>query len=139
MPLPPYMNREAEKSDTDRFQTVYAKHDGSVAAPTAGLHFDAELLSKLKAKGVDVAEVTLHVGAGTFQPVKVEDITKHNMHSEIIELNQTTIDKINKAKSNGGRVVAVGTTSVRVLESVARRGELKPYIGETNIFIYPGF
>lgn len=139
IPLPHYMSRKPNKKDTERYQTVYAKHEGSVAAPTAGLHFNNELISKLKQKGISIAEVTLHVGAGTFKPVQTNDITEHVMHSELLEINQTTIDKIKLTKDKGGRVIAVGTTSVRVLESVAALGSLKPFVGETDIFIYPGF
>jgi len=140
MPLPPYMNREAAENDKSRYQTVFAKHPGAVAAPTAGLHFDDKILHEIKEKGVDTAYVTLHVGAGTFQPIRVDNILEHKMHSERIDVDQETIDKIIAAKARGGRIVAVGTTVVRSLESVIReQGELKPYAGETDIFIYPGY
>lgn len=139
LPLPPYMEREPEALDVDRYQTVFARDPGAVAAPTAGLHFDAALIDSLTAKGVDTAFVTLHVGAGTFQPLRVEDIKKHKMHSERITIPQTTVDKINTAKKNNKRVVAVGTTVMRALETVARNGEISAFNGETDIFIYPGF
>lgn len=139
IPLPPYIDRADEKFDRNRYQTVYAKHDGSVAAPTAGLHFDEELLTKLTKKGINFGFVTLHVGAGTFQPVRVEDIKSHKMHAEVIEVSEKTCDLINKTKSQGGRIIAVGTTSVRCLETAAQNGSIEPYYGETNIFIYPGY
>ena len=139
IPLPPYIERQDGEDDQDRYQTVYAKHEGAVAAPTAGLHFDDELLASLKQQGVDTAFVTLHVGAGTFQPVKVDDIKTHTMHSEYYEVNQETVDKIKQVKSAGGRVIAVGTTAVRSLESAARGGEIKALKEDTDIFIYPGF
>ena len=138
MPLPPYI-KEALK-EKDKYQTVYAKHDGSAAAPTAGLHFTEELLEKIKEKGIEIANVTLHVGIGTFRPVKVENIEEHNMHSEHYYIKQEDVDKINNAKKNGNRVIAVGTTSCRVLESVAdENGYLKAVENDTNIFIYPGY
>ena len=144
MPLPPYIDRPDEDADKERYQTVYNKNPGAVAAPTAGLHFDLAILDKLKAKGVDSAFVTLHVGAGTFQPVKVDNILDHQMHSEYAEVSQLVVDKIKKTKAAGGRVIAVGTTSVRSVESAAHvtlaKGlELAPYFSETNIFIYPGY
>jgi len=139
VPLPPYIERIDGKEDLIRYQTVYAKNDGAVAAPTAGLHFDEPLLSNLNSYGVDHAFVTLHVGAGTFQPVKVEDIKDHQMHSEYFEVCQETVDKIVSTKANGGRIVAVGTTAVRTLESIALQGELSSAKGDTDIFIYPGF
>ena len=139
IPLPPYIERIDEKEDLIRYQTVYAKNDGAVAAPTAGLHFDEPLLSNLNSYGVDHAFVTLHVGAGTFQPVKVEDIKDHQMHSEYFEVCQETVDKIVTTKANGGRIVAVGTTAVRTLESIALQGKLSSTKGDTDIFIYPGF
>ncbi len=139
VPLPPYINRIDGKEDLIRYQTVYAKNDGAVAAPTAGLHFDEPLLSNLNSYGVDHAFVTLHVGAGTFQPVKVEDIKDHQMHSEYFEVCQETVDKIVSTKANGGRIVAVGTTAVRTLESIALQGALCSAKGDTDIFIYPGF
>ena len=131
----------AEKlKDKDRYQTVYAKELGSAAAPTAGLHFTEELLEKIKQKGVEIANVTLHVGIGTFRPVKVENVEDHQMHSEHYYIKQEDVDKINKAKKNGKRVIAVGTTSCRVLESVAdENGMLKEIEGDTSIFIYPGY
>lgn len=139
MPLPPYIQRSDELSDQERYQTVYAKHPGAVAAPTAGLHFDEQLLQQLKDKGVEFAFVTLHVGAGTFQPVRVENITEHVMHAEYIEVSAEVCEKVKQAKKNGKRVIAVGTTSVRCLETAAQSGEIKPYSGDTKIFIYPGF
>lgn len=139
MPLPPYMQREDETADKERYQTRYAKVLGAVAAPTAGLHFDDELLVKIKAKGVNTAELTLHVGAGTFQPVKVEDISEHKMHSEWVSLSAEVVEKVKQAKAVGGRVIAVGTTSVRSLESAALSGEISQFAGDTDIFIYPGF
>jgi S-adenosylmethionine:tRNA ribosyltransferase-isomerase len=139
MPLPPYIERADESSDQDRYQTVYAKRDGAVAAPTAGLHFTDILLEALSSKGVNMAEVTLHVGSGTFKPVKDDDIRDHAMHSEWFEISEEVVEKIRQTKAQGGRVVAVGTTSVRTLESAAVDGELKACSGDTNIFIYPGF
>jgi len=139
VPLPPYIERIDSKEDLVRYQTVYAKNDGAVAAPTAGLHFDELLLTKLKKQGVDYAFVTLHVGAGTFQPVKVDDIENHKMHSEQYQINLKTVDKIKHAKANGGRIIAVGTTAVRTLESAFVEGELTSQKGDTDIFIYPGF
>lgn len=140
MPLPPYIERADGAADKTSYQTVYAKHDGSVAAPTAGLHFTDELLTALAARGVKTAFVTLHVGAGTFQPVKVEDTDAHVMHREPIEIGQAACDVINAARAAGGKVIAVGTTSLRILESVADAdGMLKPFVGETGIFITPGY
>ena len=139
IPLPPYINREDSKEDQSRYQTVYAKNDGAVAAPTAGLHFDEMLLSSLENQGINHTFVTLHVGAGTFQPVKVEDIESHKMHSEYYEISTETIDKIEQAKALGGRIIAVGTTAVRALESASVNGSLKHQKGDTDIFIYPGF
>ena len=138
VPLPPYIHNKLE--DAERYQTVYSKWNGSSAAPTAGLHFTPELLDAIRAKGVSVAEVTLHVGLGTFRPVKEENILEHKMHSEYYKITQETCDKINQAKRNGGRVIAVGTTSCRVLESVAKEnGEIFSEEGNTEIFIYPGY
>ncbi len=138
MPLPPYITEKL--NDKERYQTVYSKDTGSAAAPTAGLHFTNELLDKIKAKGVDIAEVTLHVGLGTFRPVKVDDVTNHKMHSEHYMMSAETADKINFTKKNGGRVFAVGTTSCRTLESIATfNGEIKACDGNTDIFIYPGY
>lgn len=162
MPLPPYMHREDETQDLERYQTVYAKQEGSVAAPTAGLHFDEELLKNIRAKGVESATVTLHVGSGTFQPVRVDNIQDHIMHKEWFSLPQETCDAINACKKRGGRVIAVGTTTVRTLESAARQQRnagaappclpiidstpattgglpLQPMENDTDIFIYPGF
>ena len=139
VPLPPYIERSDEKRDINRYQTVYAKKDGAVAAPTAGLHFDKILLSELTNYGVKHDFVTLHVGAGTFQPVKTEEIENHRMHSEFFEVNQDTIEKIKNTKASGGRVVAVGTTAVRTLESIALHKDITAQKGETDIFIYPGF
>lgn len=138
MPLPPYIDRPDEDSDRERYQTVYAERAGAVAAPTAGLHFDEALLETIRAKGVDTAFVTLHVGAGTFQPVRVERIEDHHMHREWLEVSQAVVDAVAACKARGGRVVAVGTTSVRSLESAARDGQLKAFSGDTDIFIYPG-
>lgn len=138
MPLPPYIHESLK--DNDRYQTVYAKYEGSAAAPTAGLHFTPELFEKIKAKGIDVANVTLHVGIGTFRPVKVENVEEHHMHSEHFYIKQEDADKINTAKKNGKRVIAVGTTSCRVLETIAdENGMVKPTEGDTQIFIYPGY
>jgi S-adenosylmethionine:tRNA ribosyltransferase-isomerase len=139
MPLPPYIERADEALDKEQYQTVYGHIPGAVAAPTAGLHFDEALLTNIKAKGVKIAEVTLHVGAGTFQPVRVDNILEHHMHSEWLEVSQDICDVIQATKDKGGRVVAVGTTVVRSLETAAKSGELKPYSGQTNLFIYPGF
>ncbi len=139
LPLPPYIERAAAEPDEARYQTVYARESGSVAAPTAGLHFDDELLAKLRKMGVGTAWVTLHVGAGTFQPVRTEDLAAHRMHSERYVLPQATADAIEATRRNGGRVVAVGTTSVRVLESAALEGGLKVGAGETALFVTPGF
>jgi S-adenosylmethionine:tRNA ribosyltransferase-isomerase len=139
MPLPPYIQRAADAADRERYQTVYAREAGAVAAPTAGLHFDAGLFARLAAKGVEVADVTLHVGAGTFQPVREDDITRHRMHSEWLRVPAETVAVIEAARARGGRVVAIGTTVVRSLESAASSGRLAPYAGETQIFIYPGF
>lgn len=139
IPLPPYFNRAPEESDKERYQTVYAKHKGSVAAPTAGLHFDADIIQQLQAKNIEMDYVTLHVGAGTFAPVRVEEITQHRMHAEYIEVSEALCDKVIKTKNQGGRVIAVGTTSARCLETASRSGVIKPFTGDTDIFIYPGF
>ncbi|NWL79861.1 tRNA preQ1(34) S-adenosylmethionine ribosyltransferase-isomerase QueA [Pseudomonas taiwanensis] len=138
MPLPPYIDRPDEDADRERYQTVYARHAGAVAAPTAGLHFDQDLLAAIAAKGVKSAFVTLHVGAGTFQPVRVERIEDHHMHCEWLEVGQDVVDAVAACRARGGRVVAVGTTSVRSLESAARDGQLKAFSGDTDIFLYPG-
>lgn len=138
MPLPPYITHQLK--DKNRYQTVYAKYDGSAAAPTAGLHFTKELLNEVKEKGVDIAEVTLHVGLGTFRPVKVDNVLDHHMHSEFYMVSQEATDKINNAKKNGGRIISVGTTSTRTLESAAdENGMLHECSGWTDIFIYPGY
>jgi S-adenosylmethionine:tRNA ribosyltransferase-isomerase len=139
LPLPPYITHNAEQEDEERYQTVYAKHAGAVAAPTAGLHFDEIILDKIKAKGVSTAYVTLHVGAGTFQPVRVDNIAEHKMHSEIYHISAETVAMIESTKANGGNIIAVGTTSLRALESAARYGQLTHGQGETDIFITPGF
>jgi len=139
LPLPPYITHEATSDDEERYQTVFSKHLGAVAAPTAGLHFNDSMLASLKDKGIAVAYVTLHVGAGTFQPVRVDDIKDHKMHSELYNIPQTTIDMIATAKSNGGKVTAIGTTALRALESAAQHGRLEPGWSETCIFITPGY
>ena len=144
MPLPPYIDRPDEDSDRERYQTVYNEKPGAVAAPTAGLHFDNEMMAQLKAKGVNFAFVTLHVGAGTFQPVKVDEIADHIMHAEYIEVPTEVVEQINQTKANGGKVIAVGTTSVRSLESAAKiakdqNKEFGEYYGDTDIFITPGY
>ena len=139
MPLPPYIKRPVEKSDAGRYQTVYARSEGAVAAPTAGLHFNQQILQQLEDKGVGLARVTLHVGAGTFQPVKVEDVTQHKMHTEWIEVDAKTVEQIQRTHASGRRVIAVGTTTVRALESAALSGKLVPFQGPTKIFIYPGY
>ncbi len=138
MPLPPYITHTLK--DKNRYQTVYAKHNGSAAAPTAGLHFTKELLERIEAKGVTIAHVTLHVGLGTFRPVKVEEITEHHMHSEFYMIDEPEAEKINNTKAKGGRVIAVGTTSCRTLESAADvKGHVEAKSGWTDIFIYPGY
>ncbi|PIE41336.1 MAG: tRNA preQ1(34) S-adenosylmethionine ribosyltransferase-isomerase QueA [Gammaproteobacteria bacterium] len=139
MPLPPYIERADELLDKERYQTVYAQHPGAVAAPTAGLHFDNDLLSRLESKGIKRAFVTLHVGAGTFQPVRADDVRDHQMHAEWLEVNQETVAQVAATKAAGNRVIAVGTTSVRCLETAAQSGELQTYSGDTDIFIYPGY
>jgi S-adenosylmethionine:tRNA ribosyltransferase-isomerase len=138
MPLPPYITHKLK--DRDRYNTVYAKYDGSAAAPTAGLHFTKELLEEVKGMGVNIAQVTLHVGLGTFRPVKVDDVREHEMHTEWYRVTQETADLINQTRENGGRIIAVGTTSVRTLETVAdENGHMKAQEGDTSIFIYPGY
>ncbi|MEN6586003.1 MAG: tRNA preQ1(34) S-adenosylmethionine ribosyltransferase-isomerase QueA [Sulfuricella sp.] len=139
LPLPPYITHTPDAVDETRYQTVYAREPGAVAAPTAGLHFDEAMLAELEAMGVRTAYVTLHVGAGTFQPVRVDNIAEHRMHSECYQVPQETVDAIERAKIEGGRVMAVGTTSLRALESAAADGELKAGYGETSIFITPGY
>ena len=139
MPLPPYIDRPDEAADRERYQTVYADKSGAVAAPTAGLHFDRQMLASLGDKGVETAFVTLHVGAGTIQQVRVERIVDHHMHSEWLEVSPAVVDAVAACKARGGRVVAVGTTSVRSLETAARSGELQAFSGDTDIFIFPGY
>lgn len=137
MPLPPYITHKLE--DKNRYQTVYARHTGSAAAPTAGLHFTPELLEKIREKNVTIARVTLHVGLGTFRPVKVDNILEHHMHAETYEISREAAEAINEAKERGGRVICVGTTSCRTIESAAEGGKVRPGKGETDIFIYPGY
>jgi S-adenosylmethionine:tRNA ribosyltransferase-isomerase len=139
MPLPPYIDREDELADRERYQTVYGKTAGAVAAPTAGLHFTEDFIQQCRDSGVDTAYVTLHVGAGTFQPVRVDNITEHKMHAEYIEVSQAVCDQVAATRQRGGRVVAVGTTSVRSLESASQSGQLQPFSGDSEIFIYPGY
>ena len=139
IPLPPYIDRNDDPKDKTRYQTVYAKSQGAVAAPTAGLHFDKELFNKIKLLGATITDITLHVGAGTFQPMKVNNIEDHKMHSEWLEITDQQVKQIRQAKDNGGRVIAIGTTSLRALEAASMSGELKPFSGETDIFITPGF
>ena len=139
MPLPPYIDREDGQSDRLRYQTVFAEKEGAVAAPTAGLHFDEGLLQRLEDKGVNKVFVTLHVGSGTYQPVRVDNIKDHVMHAEYIEVPEETCQAVRETRANGGRVIAVGTTSVRSLESASASGELLPFQGDSKIFIYPGY
>jgi S-adenosylmethionine:tRNA ribosyltransferase-isomerase len=139
MPLPPYIARADEAFDRERYQTVYGQRLGAVAAPTAGLHFDKTMLDRLAKLGVESARVTLHVGAGTFQPVRVEDLDRHVMHSEYVEVDAEVCARVRETRERGGRIVAVGTTSVRSLESAAADGELKPFQGDTRLFIRPGY
>lgn len=139
IPLPPYIKRVNESQDFDRYQTIYAQNDGAVAAPTAGLHFDENLFADLKLKGIDTDFLTLHVGAGTFQPIRVDKVEEHAMHTERFVISERVCEKVHKCKKAGGRVVAVGTTSVRALESAANKGKLSSADSETDIFIYPGF
>ena len=139
IPLPPYIERADETHDRERYQTIYAQKQGAVAAPTAGLHFDKALLEKLTERGVSFAFVTLHVGAGTFQPVRVDDISEHHMHAEYIEVDDDVVAAVESTRSAGGRVIAVGTTSVRAIESAAHNGKLTSYFGDTDIFITPGY
>jgi S-adenosylmethionine:tRNA ribosyltransferase-isomerase len=139
MPLPPYITREDTDQDRRRYQTVYAEAPGAVAAPTAGLHFDESLLERLEEAGVRSANITLHVGAGTFQPVRVDDIEDHQMHAEWLQVPQAVCDAVAKTRQRGGRVIAVGTTAVRSLETAAQDGTLKPFSGDSRIFIYPGY
>jgi len=139
MPLPPYLNRDAESADDERYQTVYARDPGAVAAPTAGLHFDANMLEATRAAGVSHAYVTLHVGAGTFQALRHEDIEANRLHSERVQVDANCCAAIEKTQAEGGRVIAVGTTSVRALECASRSGKVEPYEGETDLFILPGY
>lgn len=139
MPLPHYMERDDADEDRERYQTVYAEKPGAVAAPTAGLHFDEPLMSRLKAKGIQFAFVTLHVGAGTFKPVKVDNVDEHVMHSEYIEVSDEVVQAVNETRAAGNRVIAVGTTSVRSLESASQSGEIERFYGDSQIFIYPGY
>ncbi len=140
MPLPPYIDRPAEEADMERYQTVFAQRAGAVAAPTAGLHFTDELITACRKKGVATTHVTLHVGAGTFQPVRADDIEDHVMHAEYIEVGEESCRAVHRARNNGGRVIAVGTTAVRCLETAAvASGQVQPYTGDTRIFIYPGY
>ncbi|MBU6247571.1 MAG: tRNA preQ1(34) S-adenosylmethionine ribosyltransferase-isomerase QueA [Xanthomonadaceae bacterium] len=139
MPLPPYIERGTEASDLERYQTVYAREPGAVAAPTAGLHFDEPLLERLRERGVQSGFVTLHVGAGTFQPVRADDIKDHHMHREWLNVGAHLVEQVRRTRASGGRVIAVGTTVVRALESASVDGELHPFAGETQIFIFPGY
>jgi S-adenosylmethionine:tRNA ribosyltransferase-isomerase len=139
MPLPPYIRRPAEASDRERYQTVYAREPGAVAAPTAGLHFDAATFERLRARGVEVTDVTLHVGAGTFQPVREDDLSRHRMHAEWLRVAAPAVAAIEAARARGGRVIAIGTTAVRSLETAAQGGALAPFEGETRLFIVPGY
>ncbi len=139
IPIPPYFQRDVEDLDSERYQTVYARHEGAVAAPTAGLHFDDELLNKLQIKGVNFGYLTLHVGAGTFLPVRVDNLSEHKMHKEYIVVSKGLCQQIHATKARGNKVIAVGTTSVRALETASRQGAVKAFQGDTDIFIYPGF
>jgi len=139
IPLPLYFHRSPEEMDKERYQTIYAAHKGSVAAPTAGLHFDHELFQQIQAKGIGIAYVTLHIGAGTFAPVRVEDIKQHKMHTESVDVSLPVCEQIKATKARGGRVIAVGTTAARSLETASLSGEIQPFVGDTDIFIYPGF
>jgi S-adenosylmethionine:tRNA ribosyltransferase-isomerase len=139
MPLPPYIQREDDDSDKDRYQTVYSRNVGAVAAPTAGLHFDQTMLDSLQQRGIKTAYVTLHVGAGTFQPMRVEDVSEHIMHAEMVSVSEAVCQQIKHTREIGGRVIAVGTTVVRSLESAAAAGELRPFQGDTQLFITPGY
>ena len=139
LPLPPYIQRDAGADDAERYQTVFAKEVGAVAAPTAGLHFDDALLDALRARGIEFGHVTLHVGAGTFQPMRVDDIHEHRMHSEWINVGAELVQQVRRTRASGGRVVAIGTTVLRALESALVDGELQPFAGDTSIFIFPGY
>ena len=139
MPLPPYIKREADFSDRERYQTVYSERLGAVAAPTAGLHFDLAMLDHIRACGIETAQVTLHVGAGTFQPIRTQDIREHKMHAEFVEVESSVCEQIRACKKRGGRVIAVGTTTVRCLETASQNGAIQPFNGDTQIFMYPGY
>jgi S-adenosylmethionine:tRNA ribosyltransferase-isomerase len=139
LPLPPYIHRDPGIDDDERYQTVFARELGAVAAPTAGLHFDDALLETLRAQGVEFGHVTLHVGAGTFQPLRVDDVREHRMHSEWLNVGAALVEQVRATRARGGRVIAVGTTVVRALESASQQGELRPFAGETQIFIFPGY
>lgn len=139
MPLPPYIEREDEGSDQERYQTVFAEQEGAVAAPTAGLHFTAALLDEIAARGIRSVTVTLHVGAGTFQPVRADNIEDHVMHAEFVQVDEAVCSAVRATRARGGRVVAIGTTAVRSLESASRGGKITPFTGDTDIFIYPGY
>jgi len=139
MPLPPYIRREPDAADATRYQSVFARRAGAVAAPTASLHFDAELLARIEARGAERAFITLHVGAGTFQPVRTDAVGAHVMHAEFVEVNAATCAAVAATHGRGGRVIAVGTTIVRALESAAGNGVLGPYVGDSSLFIVPGF
>jgi S-adenosylmethionine:tRNA ribosyltransferase-isomerase len=139
LPLPPYIQRAPGADDAERYQTVFARQPGAVAAPTAGLHFDEPLLATLRERGIEFGHVTLHVGAGTFQPVRVEDVREHRMHSEWLNVGAELVEQVRRTRARGGRVIAVGTTVVRALESAMRDGELRPFAGETQLFIFPGY
>ncbi len=139
IPLPPYITRADNEADFSRYQTVFAQQEGAVAAPTAGLHFDDEMMAKLQAKGLKQAFVTLHVGSGTFQPVRVENLAEHIMHKEYFAVPQQTVNAVQETRANGGRVIAIGTTAVRALESASQSGELQAGFGDTDLFITPGY
>lgn len=139
IPLPPYITRADDESDLTRYQTVFAKQEGAVAAPTAGLHFDDAMLEKIKTKGVQTAFVTLHVGSGTFQPVRVENLSEHLMHKEYFDVSSETVEAVQQIRARGGRVIAIGTTAVRALESASKSGQLKSSFGDTDLFITPGY
>ena len=138
-PLPPYIKRSDEEVDSERYQTIYAEREGAVAAPTAGLHFDEDIFSALRDKGVEFAYLTLHVGAGTFQPIRVDNVLEHQMHKELVDVDEQVCCQVEACKRRGGRVIAIGTTTVRSLESAAKNSKLEPFHGETDIFIYPGY
>ena len=139
MPLPPYIDRQDDQEDLDRYQTVFAKQAGAVAAPTAGLHFDDEIMQQMEQKGIPRTFITLHVGSGTFQPVRVDDLAQHVMHSEYFQVSEACVEAVRNTKANGGRVVAIGTTAVRALESASQLGELQSGCGDTQLFITPGY